>query len=132
MTRVFEALAGFPCKMYRSMLPILFVLMCTVLTTGAATTASASSGVTAISAGVYHSVALKGDGSVVAWGLNVAGETTVPAEASSGVIAITAGFLHTEALKNDGWVVARGNDDYGQSLGPVAVSTGLLERIAVS
>ena len=36
------------------------------------------SGVTRISAGYYHSVALKNDGSVVAWGDNTAGQTTVP------------------------------------------------------
>ena len=35
-------------------------------------------GVTRISAGYYHSVALRNDGSVVAWGDNTAGQTTVP------------------------------------------------------
>ncbi|MCX6874729.1 MAG: immunoglobulin domain-containing protein [Verrucomicrobia bacterium] len=37
-----------------------------------------STGVVAIAAGYYHSVALKSDGSVVAWGDNTAGQTTVP------------------------------------------------------
>ena len=36
------------------------------------------SGVTRISAGYYHSVALRNDGSVVAWGDNTAGQTSIP------------------------------------------------------
>ncbi|MCX6867806.1 MAG: hypothetical protein NTV46_16630, partial [Verrucomicrobia bacterium] len=37
-----------------------------------------SSGVVAIAAGYYYSVALKNDGSVVAWGDNTSGQTTLP------------------------------------------------------
>jgi hypothetical protein len=43
-------------------------------------------------------VALKNDGSVVAWGNNGLGQTTVPVAAQSGVTAITAGGYHTVAL----------------------------------
>jgi alpha-tubulin suppressor-like RCC1 family protein len=35
--------------------------------------------VVAIAAGYYHSLALKSDGTVVAWGYNYEGETNVPA-----------------------------------------------------
>ena len=68
----------------------------------------AQSGVTAIAAGDYHTVALKSDGTVVAWGDNGYGQTTVPVAAQSGVTAIAAGGYHTVALKNDGTVVAWG------------------------
>jgi Bacterial Ig-like domain/Regulator of chromosome condensation (RCC1) repeat len=55
------------------------------------------SGVTAISAGTVHSLALKGDGTVVAWGENLYGEANVPA-GLSGVTAIDAGGYHNLAL----------------------------------
>ena len=70
---------------------------------------------TAISAGLGHSVALKNDGSVVAWGYNHVGQTTVPVAAKSGVEAIAAGNFHTVALKSDGSIVAWG-DSGGTSL----------------
>jgi alpha-tubulin suppressor-like RCC1 family protein len=64
----------------------------------------AQSGVVAIAAGVFHTVALKNDGSVLAWGNNGAGQTSVPVAAQSGVVAIAAGDRHTVALKSDGSV----------------------------
>jgi alpha-tubulin suppressor-like RCC1 family protein len=75
------------------------------------------SGVTGIAAGYSHTVALKNDGSVVAWGNTYHGETTVPVAAQSGVTAIAAGFGHTVALKNDGSVVAWGYNRDGQVTG---------------
>lgn len=56
--------------------------------------------VTAIAAGSYHTVALRGDGSVYAWGDNRYGQTTVPA-GLSGVTAIAGGYRHTVALKGN-------------------------------
>ncbi|MST01202.1 MAG: hypothetical protein EXS29_07820, partial [Pedosphaera sp.] len=58
------------------------------------------SGVVAIAAGGWHTVALKQDGTVVAWGENYKGQTTVPA-GLSGVVAIAAGGAHTVVLKLD-------------------------------
>lgn len=52
---------------------------------------SAKSGVVAVAAGNDFCLALKGDGSVVAWGSNRNGTTSVPSEAQSGVTAIAAG-----------------------------------------
>ena len=55
------------------------------------------SGVVAIAATGNHIVALKQDRTVVAWGYNGSGQTTVPADLS-GVVAIAAGAYHTVAL----------------------------------
>jgi PASTA domain-containing protein/Regulator of Chromosome Condensation (RCC1) repeat protein len=61
---------------------------------------SGLSGVTAISAGTYHSLTLKGDGAVVAWGCGDSaafGQCGVPS-GRFGVTAISAGFAHSLAL----------------------------------
>ncbi len=69
--------------------------------------------VIAIAAGGYHTMALRRDGTVIAWGDNVYGQTNVPSTLS-GVVAIAAGGRHSLALKQDGRVVAWGNNSYGQ------------------
>ncbi|WP_424186780.1 hypothetical protein ACOBQX_02805 [Actinokineospora sp. G85] len=63
--------------------------------------ATLSSGVTAISAGSVHALAVK-NGGVVAWGANTGGQSSVPAAATSGVTAVAAGVQHSLALKNGG------------------------------
>ncbi|HBG43411.1 MAG TPA: RCC1 repeat-containing protein, partial [Firmicutes bacterium] len=71
----------------------------------------------AITAGYSHTVALKDDGTVWAWGSNSDGElgggTTSLPRLTPGVVsdlsnvsAIIAGFYYTAALKNDGTVWA--------------------------
>jgi alpha-tubulin suppressor-like RCC1 family protein len=70
-------------------------------------------------------------GTVVAWGGNGAGQTSIPLAAQSGVTAIAAGghcglpcvFGHTVALKNDGSVVSWGILD--QTTVPVAAQSGV-------
>ncbi len=81
-------------------------------------------GAKAISAGGWHSVALKNDGTVWAWGWNSDGQlgdgTTVdksiPTQVPSltNVTKIAAGTYHTLALKNDGTVWAWGDNVSGQ------------------
>jgi hypothetical protein len=103
--------------------------------------AAAQSGVTAIAAGSSHSLALKQDGNVVAWGCrppNDYGQCNVPAAASSGVIAIAAADFHNLALRQDGSVVAWGcrsngnfTPNFGQCDVPGAASSGVA-AIAVS
>jgi alpha-tubulin suppressor-like RCC1 family protein len=61
--------------------------------------------------------------SVLAWGWNEFGQTTVPVAAQSGVVAI-ASATHTVALKDDGSVVAWGNNNSGQTDVPIAAQSG--------
>ena len=88
---------------------------------------SGLSGVIAIAAGGMHSLALKSDGTVVAWGQNGIGQCTVPPDLR-GVIAIAAGMAHSLALTSDGSIVPWGNPAYG--LG--TVSTGPSGVIAIA
>jgi alpha-tubulin suppressor-like RCC1 family protein len=81
-------------------------------------------GVKAIAAGGHHSLALRNDGTVWAWGHNGIGElgigtyvdknTAVKVTALSGITAIAGGGNHSLALKDDGTVLAWGSDAYGQ------------------
>ena len=78
----------------------------------------------AASSSANHSLALKSDGTVYAWGLNADGQLgdnsatdrTTPVQASglSGVVALTAGESHSLALKSDGTVRAWGDNSEGQ------------------
>ena len=81
---------------------------------GQATVPAGLTGVTAIAVGTYHNLALKSDGTLVAWGLNTAGEGSVPA-GLKGVTAIAAGSLFNLALKSDGTVLGWGWDFAGQA-----------------
>ena len=65
-------------------------------------------GVTGVAGSLIHSLAVKGDGTVVAWGcgsnLN-RGQCNVPV-GLAGVTAVAAGTYQGLALKSDGTVVA--------------------------
>jgi len=73
---------------------------------------------------------LKSDGSVVAWGDNFHGQTTVPVVAQSGVVAIAAGDIHNVALKTNGAVVAWGDNARGQTTVPAAARSGVVSIAA--
>ncbi len=94
------------------------------------------SDVEAIAAGENHSLALRADGSVVAWGDNSYGQTDVPS-AAKGAVAIAAGWRHSLALKSDGSVVAWGDNEYGQTSRPAGlahvkgIAGGYLHSIAI-
>ena len=80
----------------------------------------------AIAAGKFHSLALRSDGTVWAWGANESGQlgngsnapSASPVQVSNltGIIAVAAGCAaqHNLALMNDGTVWTWGNNDYGQ------------------
>jgi len=70
--------------------------------------------VVAISAGGFHNLSLKADGTVVPWGDNRFGQTTVPA-AASNVAALSAGFLHNLALTAGGSILGWGEYTLGQT-----------------
>jgi hypothetical protein len=65
------------------------------------------SNVVAIAAGGYHSLALKSDGTVVAWGDNSQNQCSVSPGATNAV-AIAAGTAHSLALKADGSLASWG------------------------
>ena len=65
------------------------------------------SNVVGLAAGQDHALALKADGTVIAWGDNNLGQTNVP-PGLSNVVAVAAGSSHSLALKADGTVVAWG------------------------
>lgn len=69
---------------------------------------------------------LAAQGTVVAWGDNSFGQTTVPVAAQSGVTAIAAGGNHTVALKDDGMVMVWGSNEFGQTTVPVAAQSGVM------
>ena len=75
-------------------------------------------------AGVYHSMALQADGTVMAWGYNSHGQlgdgTTTNRDYPSlvsrltDIKAISAGYFHNLAVKENGMVYAWGHNGYGQ------------------
>lgn len=96
------------------------------------------SGITAISVGHDHSLALKSDGTVWTWGLNSLGlgngstQSATPAQVSglsgapvlTGVVAIAAGNSHSLALLNTGALVAWGSNGSGElGIGAPSISS---------
>ena len=76
---------------------------------------------------LVHSLVLKSDGTVVAWGYDNDGETDIPADLTN-VVAIGAGLAHNLALKSDGTVAAWGYDNDGET----DVPAGLTNVVAVA
>src|SRR6185369_8871581 len=103
---------------------------------GQATPPADLSGVTAISGGGFHSLALKSDGTIVGWGDNFFGEANIPA-GLSGVTAISAADFQSLALKSDGTIVGWGNNGSGELnvpaglSGVVAISAGSQHTLAL-
>src|ERR1700730_10851209 len=108
-----------------------------------------TSGVVSVAAGAGHSLALKSDVTVVAWGYNAFGQlgdgtaadsaSPVVVSGLSGVVAIAGGGRHSLALKSDGTVWAWGDNGAGElgdgtglnQFSPVMVS-GLSGVVAVA
>jgi hypothetical protein len=88
--------------------------------------ATARSGVVAIAASNWHTVALNQDSGVIAWGANNFNETNVPTTAQSDVVTITAGQAQTLVLKQDGSLIAWGANTVGQTNVPSAARGGVI------
>jgi hypothetical protein len=71
----------------------------------------------AVAAGAWHSLGLKADGTVLAWGNDASGQCEVPS-ALTDAVAIAAGGYHNLAIRANGAVAAWGADDYGQATVP--------------
>src|SRR6266850_519132 len=75
---------------------------------------------TAVAAGgsqaVGHTVALKSDGTLWAWGTDGTTQSTSPVQIGTATnwTAVAAGLFHTVALKSDGTLWAWGNNFHGQ------------------
>jgi len=83
-----------------------------------------------------HSLALRTNGQVAAWGRNDEGQTNVPLDLN-GVIAIAAGNTHSLAIKSNGTVAAWGDNSSGQCDVPAgltnvtAVTAGFNHSVAL-
>ena len=98
-----------------------------------------------VAAGYIHSLALKPDGTVAAWGAGTTndpasfenrGQSVVP-PGLSGVVSVAASILHSLALRSDGTVVAWGSNEQGQTnvppglTGVAAISGGYYHNLAL-
>lgn len=84
-----------------------------------------------------HSVAVRSDGTVAAWGYDYEGNIVVPTGLTD-VVEVSAGRSHCLALKNNGTVVAWGYNPHGASVQPpfvldhvIAISAGGFHSLAL-
>lgn len=90
----------------------------------------------ALAAGEAHSLGLKADGSIVAWGSNLQGQGNVPSP-NAGFTAVAAAGWHSLGLRLDGSITAWGANGNGQCNVPapnadfVAIAAGTYHNVAV-
>lgn len=83
--------------------------------------------VVSVETGQDFTLALTRAGRVIAWGVNDAGQSSVPSEAQSGVVKIVAGARHAYALRSDGRLVAWGSNECGQTSLPQEVMANVVD-----
>src|SRR5439155_1575753 len=112
---------------------VVLLLAVLVLSWGAAPTSATSSGDhetvvggwtrgAVVSAGLYHTCAIKSNGTAACWGLNTDGQAS-PTATLGALIALSAGGSHTCAIKSDGTAVCWGLNNYGQASPPAGLGT---------
>ena len=88
---------------------IVLATLCVVLSMGSYSTVAQQigpwRGANPVAAGDCHSLGLKSDGRIVAWGDDTLGQTTVPPP-NADFVAVAAGDWHSLGLKSDGRIVA--------------------------
>jgi YVTN family beta-propeller protein len=95
-----------------------------VITLGGPALPGGLSNIVRIAAGYTHALALRNNGTVVAWGDNTFGETQIPPIASN-VVAVAAGNHLSLALKDDGTAIQWGKGGTGVlATGVTAVAAG--------
>jgi len=86
----------------------------------------------AVAGGSGHSLGLKSDGTIVAWGAS--GDVPAP---NADFVAVAGGVIHSLGIKSDGTIVAWGSNDYGQCDVPapnadfVAVAGGFYHSLGI-
>jgi alpha-tubulin suppressor-like RCC1 family protein len=90
---------------------------------------------TDVAAGKYHALAIRSNGSLVAWGWNDDGQCNVPE--GNDFIALTGGTRHSIALKSDGSLAGWGDNSIGQIDVPagndfVAIAAGDYHNLAIT
>jgi alpha-tubulin suppressor-like RCC1 family protein len=91
------------------------------------TVISQLTGISKISVGGYHNIALKADGTVTGWGGEDIGPNPRGGNSLTGVLDISAGNLHTIAILNtNNSITGWGDDMYGQAGDPLGL-TGAIQ-----
>ena len=84
-------------------------------------------GISKISVGQYHNIALKIDGTVTGWGGEGAGASPRDGNSLTGILDIAAGNLHTIAILNtNNSITGWGDDNNGQASDPIGL-TGAIQ-----
>src|SRR5262249_31327822 len=89
-----------------------------------------------VAGGWRHSLAIKSDGTLQAWGDDTIGQTDFWYEPTN-CISIACGRLHSLALQQNGFVIQAGDDTFGQVEIPdnlsnvVAISAGFYHSLAL-